>query len=37
MRIAVSSKDDNSFERIVNTPPRGIGEKTKTYLENSQK
>ncbi len=32
MRLAVSSKDDNSFERIVNTPPRGIGEKTKNLL-----
>ena len=32
MRLAVSSTDDNSFERIVNTPPRGIGEKTKNLL-----
>ena len=32
MRLAVSGKDDNSFERIVNTPPRGIGEKTKNLL-----
>ena len=37
MRIAVSSKDDNSFERIVNTPPRGIGEKTKNLLREFSK
>ena len=37
MRIAVSNNDDNSFERIVNTPPRGIGEKTKNLLREFSK
>ena len=37
MRIAVSNNDNNSFERIVNTPPRGIGEKTKSLLREFSK
>ena len=37
MRLSVSNKDDNSFERIVNTPPRGIGEKTKSLLRDFSK
>ena len=37
MRIAVSNNDDNSFERIVNTTPRGIGEKTKNLLREFSK
>ncbi len=32
MRLAVNSKDDNSLERVINVPVRGIGEKTKTIL-----
>ena len=32
MRLAVTNSDNNSFERIVNNPPRGIGEKTKNIL-----
>jgi DNA helicase-2/ATP-dependent DNA helicase PcrA len=32
-----SNNDDNSFERIVNTPPRGIGEKTKNLLREFSK
>ena len=27
MRLAVNNNDDNSFERIINTPARGIGKK----------
>ena len=37
MRVAVSNNDDNSFERIVNIPPRGIGEKTKNLLREFSK
>ena len=37
MRLATSNDDDNSFERIVNTPPRGIGEKTKNLLREFSK
>jgi DNA helicase-2/ATP-dependent DNA helicase PcrA len=37
MRLATSNDDDNSFERIVNTPPRGIGEKTKNLLRKFSK
>jgi len=37
IRLAVSNNDNNSFERIVNTPPRGIGEKTKNLLRNFSK
>ena len=37
MRLAVLNNDDNSFERIVNNPPRGIGEKTKETLRKFSK
>tara|TARA_X000000368_G_scaffold415448_1_gene407215 strand:- start:209 stop:2362 length:2154 start_codon:yes stop_codon:yes gene_type:complete len=37
MRLATSNNDDNSFERIVNTPPRGIGEKTKSLIREFSK
>ena len=37
MRLATSNSDDNSFERIVNIPPRGIGEKTKNLLREFSK
>ena len=37
MRLAVLNNDDNSFERIVNNPPRGIGEKTKETLRQFSK
>ena len=37
MRLATTNNDDNSFERIVNVPPRGIGEKTKTLLREYSK
>ena len=32
MRLAVNHNDDNSFERIINTPVRGIGEKTLSLI-----
>ncbi|MGH8245252.1 MAG: 3'-5' exonuclease, partial [Gammaproteobacteria bacterium] len=32
LRLAVYRDDDASFERIVNTPPRGIGERTVEHL-----
>ena len=37
MRLAVSNSDNNSFERIINNPPRGIGEKTKQTLREYSK
>jgi len=37
MRLAVNHNDDNSFERIINTPVRGIGEKTKATLRDFSK
>ena len=37
MRLSVSNKDDNSFERVVNMPSRGIGEKTKSLLRDFSK
>ena len=37
MRLAVSNNDNNSFERIINNPPRGIGEKTKQTLREYSK
>ena len=37
MRLAVTNSDNNSFERIVNNPPRGIGEKTKNILRSIAK
>ena len=37
MRLATTNNDNNSFERIVNTPPRGIGEKTKELLREFSK
>ena len=37
MRLAVNHNDDNSFERIINTPARGIGEKTKATLRDFSK
>ena len=37
MRLATSNNDDNSFERIVNVPPRGIGEKTKNLIREFSK
>jgi len=37
MRLAVNNNDDNSFERIINTPARGIGEKTKASLRDFSK
>ncbi len=37
MRLAINKNDDNSFERIVNTPPRGIGEKTKNLIREFSK
>ncbi|MAZ79318.1 MAG: DNA helicase II [Gammaproteobacteria bacterium] len=37
MRLAATNNDNNSFERIVNTPPRGIGEKTKELLREFSK
>ncbi|MEC7885887.1 MAG: DNA helicase II [Pseudomonadota bacterium] len=32
LRLAFNTRDDNSFERIINTPTRGIGEKTKSSI-----
>ena len=32
LRLAVYDNDDASFERIVNTPPRGIGERSVEHL-----
>ncbi len=37
LRLAFNHNDDNSFERIINTPTRGIGEKTKTIIRESAK
>ena len=37
IRLATSNNDDNSFERIVNIPPRGIGEKTKNLIREFSK
>ena len=37
MRLAVNHNDDNSLERIINTPVRGIGEKTKKILRDFSK
>ena len=37
MRLAVTNSDNNSFERIVNNPPRGIGEKTKNIFKKYRK
>lgn len=32
LRLVVNPKDDSAFERVVNFPTRGIGEKTLTHL-----
>jgi len=37
MRLAVNHNDDNSLERIINTPVRGIGKKTKKILRDFSK
>ena len=37
VRLAVFSDDDASFERIINTPTRGIGQKTVEQLRNTAK
>ncbi len=37
MRLAVFNEDDASFERIVNTPTRGIGQRTIDELRNRAK
>ena len=34
-RLAVSSSDDLAFERIVNTPRRGVGEKGQLLIQNT--
>jgi len=32
LRLAVNNTDDTAFERVINNPPRGIGEKTMTIF-----
>jgi DNA helicase-2/ATP-dependent DNA helicase PcrA len=35
LRLAIHADDDASFERIVNLPPRGIGQRTMDHLRSS--
>jgi DNA helicase-2/ATP-dependent DNA helicase PcrA len=37
LRITVNTSDDSAFERTVNNPPRGIGEKTIQVIRNYSK
>jgi len=37
LRLALNPHDDASFERIINLPPRGIGDKTLSVLRESAK
>tara|TARA_B100000029_G_scaffold198490_2_gene196541 strand:- start:7601 stop:9730 length:2130 start_codon:yes stop_codon:yes gene_type:complete len=37
LRLAANSSDNTAFERIINVPPRGIGEKTMEVIRNYSK
>ena len=37
LRVAVNTSDDSSFERTINNPPRGIGEKSISILREESK
>ena len=37
LRVAVNTSDDSSFERTINNPPRGIGEKSISILREEAK
>ena len=37
LRVAVNTSDDSSFERTINNPPRGIGEKSISVLREAAK